>query len=332
MNVKPFDVEENAMPFIAQLQQVWKNWLSYVLSMVLTLVFYFVLFKLFLRHYHVSVASGYNSPAKLLTLSLKPLWTSVLAVWASAARFFMGAGGSFTLIHALHLALVGTSVILVIRQLWKQKMPLFNWFIVLVGCVTCLLVAVLMSIVMKEDSIDFLTSHGLFLLYPAILSLISRAPVRRKKGARMCALFACVCILISNTIFSNEIYTYQKLQYDKSLSHMTRILYDVNNTPGYVCEQTKVVIIGYSGLAPYIANDPKPDGVQWLRGFTTLSPSDRLSFASYIRNMGEMMHVDSSPEAIEAMLNNPAVQAMPYYPFNGYCQLVDDTLVVKLLY
>ncbi|MBR3872655.1 MAG: glucosyltransferase domain-containing protein [Clostridia bacterium] len=327
-----FSVMHKAMTQSRLITAEWKNWLGYILSMLLTLIFYFLLFKLFLHHYHVSIANSYNSPANLLTLSFKPLWNSALAVCANVACFFAGVDGSFTLIHALHLALGGAAVILMIRQLRKQKMPLFNWFVVLVGCVACLLVAVLMSIIMKDDSIDFLTSHGLFLLYPAALSLISRAQLRWHRGVRVCALFACICILISNTIFSNEIYTYQKLQYDKTLSHMTRVLYDVNNTPGYVCDQTKVVIIGHSGFAPYIANGPKPEGVQWLRGFTTLSPSDRISFGSYIQNMGEMMNVDSSAETMDVMMAHPAVQAMPHYPINGYCQLVDDTVVVKLLY
>jgi len=48
--------------------------------------------------------------------------------------------------------------------------------------------------------------------------------------------------------------------------------------------------------------------------------------------MGEMMNFDASAETMDAMMSHPAVHAMPHYPLNGYCQLVDDTVVVKLLY
>ena len=337
-----FDVMKHALTERHLWKRQWKNYLRYIACMALTAVLYFVVYRGMLSLHGIKVTSTlYNSPGNLKTLSLIELLPYVKHAYSSFAAFFFGfRQTSFTMFHLANWLLFGLAGLWALRCIWKNRLPVFNILILLVGAAVFPGATQVMSILTKSHTTYFLTAHALYLMYPGLIAILCglshedgeerQVQVYEKSFLMRCAAWiACVMLLFSSCLFSNELYTFKQIQYDKTLSHMTRVLDEINHTAGYEYGQTPVVMLGSLGDA--LSNLPEPEGYRWLSGMARASVTYPMVQANLVRMLsgglypaidGDSLYVQYAPRE--------DVAAMPCYPQPGYCQMIDDVLVVKI--
>ena len=137
--------------------------------------------------------------------------------------------------------------------------------------------------------------------------------------------------LLGTTIFANQVYLKKALEFDSTLSVMTRVLNRAEAVPGYKPGETPTAIIGtLDGSVFSITHD----------GFEALTVLDAAqnNFAptSDDGNLWYMWEVMGYPfnfvstYELEQLKLRDDVQAQPAFPAAGCCQLIDGVLVIKL--
>lgn len=137
--------------------------------------------------------------------------------------------------------------------------------------------------------------------------------------------------LLGTTIFANQVYLKKALEFDSTLSVMTRVLNRAEAVPGYKPGETPTAIIGtLDDSVSSITHD----------GFETLTVLDAAqnNFAptSDDGNLWYMWEVMGYPfnfvstYELEQLKLRDDVQAQPAFPAAGCCQLIDGVLVIKL--
>lgn len=319
-------------------RQLWKNhwrqWARYVLCMALTAALYFTAYRIMLSIRHVTVTSTlYNSPGNLKTLSITELLPYVKHAYSSFAAFFFGfRQKSLTLFHLANWLLFGLAGLRVVVCIFKRKLPVFNTLVLALGAAVFPGATQVMSILTKSHTTYFLTTHALYLMYPGLIALLCGLPCEEERQnflLRFGTGLACVMLLFSSCRFSNELYTFRQIQYDKTSSHLTRVLYEINHTPGYEHGQTPVVMLGSLGDA--LNNIEEPEGYRWLSGMEHASVTYPMVQRSMIRMLGEGMNVAIDGDALYTeYAAREDIQSMPCYPQMGYCQMIDGVLVVRM--
>lgn len=335
-----FDVMKHALTDRQLWHSQWRVWLRYMLSMMLVAALYFGLYRGLLSFHSIAVTSTlYNSPANLKTLSIADLLPYVKHAYSSFLAFFFGFRQvHFTLFHLGNWLLFGLGGLWTAVCVWKRKLPLFNICILLLGAMVFPGATQVMSILTKSHTTYFLTTHSLYLMYPGLLAILyglrsaEETDVtihRRSLPVRLAAGVACGLVLFYSCIFSNELYTFKQIQYDKTISHTTRMMDEINRLQGYEYEKTPVVILG--SFTPTLHNISEPEGFHWLSGMGNAATTYPMVMQNFVHMLGENMnfHIDGSA-LYEQSRAHEEVKDMPSYPKPGYCRMIDGVAVVKL--
>lgn len=327
-------------------KQLWKaesrRWLWFVITVALSGALYLGYMKLTLTLCGLDWGSSYNSPGALAAISLSELMTAVKSACAGFAAFFFGLWQpEMTMFTLANIALFALAAGMAVMYVWQQRLPLLNVLVLAVGTLGFPVLAQVMGILLLSQSIVFMTSHALFLMYPGLLAMVSSLSIgkgeeqralplyERSSRLRVFTLVLCGCLLFASVRFSNEIYTFLQVQYDKTLTHVTRIMDEIDETPGYEYNETEIICIGTLNYA--LDNLRQPEAYRWLRGTGgTAATTYPLTFRSFVHMMGEKMNLSLDQEYADKLKKTPEVESMPYYPRKGYCQMVGDQLVVKL--
>lgn len=143
------------------------------------------------------------------------------------------------------------------------------------------------------------------------------------------AIIALVLVLLlGNVQTANAMYLKKDLEQDAYLSVMTRVVYRMEETEGYVPGETPVVMVGLpqqiNEVIPGFEAYRKPNGM-WM--------SDVLNFGDAGHWSAYFKYILQNPAKIvagEQLYTDPRVEAMPCYPSPGCTELIDGTLAVKL--
>ncbi len=137
--------------------------------------------------------------------------------------------------------------------------------------------------------------------------------------------------LLGTTIFANQVYLKKALEYDSTLSVMTRVLTRAEAVSGYKPGETPTAIIGTLDCSKLSVTH---DGFEALTVLdaakNNFAPTDDAGNLWYMWDaMGYPFNFVSTYE-LEQYKAREDVQAMPAFPAAGCCQLIDGVLVVKL--
>ena len=159
-------------------------------------------------------------------------------------------------------------------------------------------------------------------------------PIKCTKWIRNITSVLVIWVLMQNVILSNMAYTKHSLEVQGTLSTMTRVVSDLENREDYVYAETPLAFIGIYESAEY---PYEPLHVQEITGmevdsalYTDSNDPYYNTYATYFRYVMQYQIKNCEPEAWNALVDDPRVQAMPAYPQRGYIQMVDDILVVKM--
>lgn len=319
-----------------------RSWLRYAAAVAMTAAVYFAAYKLFLYRYGTKMApaSSYNSPARLAFLEAESLKQQIRAAYASFAEYFFGAGcGELTLMQKGDIALFALGGALFAAYAVKERLPVSSVLLTAAGVLLFPGAALAVSILAQHGRIYFLTAHALFLMYPALLAMLERLrfsakdgqsvrPFARSRALRACVFVLCGCILFGNIRFSNEMYTFRAVQYDKTISYVTRLLERIDSVPAYERGKTEVVFTGYSSAG--LSNLKEPEGWEWMEGMNNSSITYLQVLRSFIYMMGERMNIPLDYSGLPDYASMEEVKAMPSFPAQGCCRMIDGRLLVKL--
>lgn len=151
------------------------------------------------------------------------------------------------------------------------------------------------------------------------------ARLHRSAGAAFAVLF------LGSVVFSNQVYLKKNLEFESTLSVMTRAIARIEETPGYEPGYTPVAVIG-TPEDSVLSSERK--------GFEHLNALDAASGNYAITNdtdmiwytwevMGYPLNFVSAYE-LEQLKQEAEVQAMPAFPQEGCCTFIGDTLVIRL--
>lgn len=317
-----------------------RRWLCEAAAVAVTVVFYLAAYRLFLHRYgtQMAAASAYNSPARLATLDVKALLPKMHEAYASFAEYFFGAGcARRTLMQKGDIALFALGGAVFAVHAVKERLPVRNLLLIAAGLLLFPGAAQVASILTQHGKIHFLTAHALFLMYPALLALLERIGPAAGDGRslfarsgmlRACVMALCALILFGNIRYSNEMYTFRSVQYDKTVSYVTRLVERITTVPGYERGKTEVVFTGYSSAG--LVNLEEPDGWEWMEGMNNSAITYVQVLSSFIRMMGEPMNIPLYDSSLPDYAAMDEVKAMPAFPAPDCCRMVDGRLLVKL--
>ena len=137
-------------------------------------------------------------------------------------------------------------------------------------------------------------------------------------------------LILFNVVFANQIYLRKALEYDATVSYLTKVTYSMEQTDGYVPGETPVLFLGElrdSVLFHDRRGFEELNGIGLHQQFSTTYSSTFFHFFNAVLSYRINWMDTANAESYAGL---PEVQAMPAYPARGSCQLVNGVLIVKL--
>ena len=146
----------------------------------------------------------------------------------------------------------------------------------------------------------------------------------KRKGIRVLAILFAAVLLWSNVVYANQAYFKKSLQDKSAASLLTRMVAQIEQTPGYRFGETPVAFAGSFTLSDYVRDIPYFEEVVPMgMGITALTYKGTPE--SYI---GNILNVNMEFTNIDESIQE--VRDMPCYPEDGSVAFIGDVLGVKL--
>lgn len=187
---------------------------------------------------------------------------------------------------------------------------------------------------LASGNVYILMQHALFLVYLVPMVLFGGSvlfPAERRTGGALVGLL-CGFLILRSIICANGAYVYTKLVYDNTARQMTQIMADVGKLDGYEPGTTPVAFVGTFTDSNLTYHDPafsryEEGSLHQVNVAVTYDGTIKWWFQHV---MGSSAAVLADQATLDAVGKKAAVQAMPNYPAQGYCAMVDGTAVIKL--
>lgn len=311
------------------LKQWWVKLMKAGFFLMVSVGTYFLLVRVVYKLTSIYPTASYNSIHKPGLAFVWQLLSLVGAAYTKVWDCYLSPLSAYP--HAmpaasvLVLVLICCSLVLLARQ--NKWSPL-----------SCTLIAGTLALLPLGMGVLYLLSGGIYhiLMQFSIAGFFILLLVLLKEQAPLApwlkwSSIACFAfIAFSNIVYANHLYLQRQLVYQNDLSIKTRILYDIEHTEGYEFNQTRVVFSG--NFLHHPMNTPRA-GFEHIKGYG-ITPNASMMWYSSIKSgfklaLGYPMKIANTQETIEVS-QKEAVIAMPFFPNQGYCQMIDGDLVIKL--
>lgn len=175
-----------------------------------------------------------------------------------------------------------------------------------------------------------LTQYAVWMLY--LLAIIfaewyneGNHPVQLKKMVFVLAVCSVFFTVTENIQTSNTVYVKKDLEYQATLSYMTRVADHMEEQEGYIPGETPVLIIGQNVIGISKPGFERYDVLTGVSGTGSVTYHD--TYKDYFK------YVLARPVSFcydEELKNSDEVSNMPVFPKSGSIQMIDEVLVVKL--
>ena len=316
-----------------EIREKFKRWFKYFLVIFVSLCMYFVLWHLFLKLYNIQPANSYNSSSNLKNLSVTKIPKTIIKNYILFFDFFYGKGcfvGQYVC-RTANIIFSLVACIKLVEIVIKKRINKHNLFLMLLLIVLIPLFCCAINVIIQKETLFFYCNYSICFQYIFLLSIINEGEVVFTpcvKSIKKIYLVLILIILFQNIILANEVYTSQKILYDRTVSIITRVLDTIENCPEYKIGHTKVVLVGDLYKNP---NIPKLDAnLDWYHGSKKVSVTYKQTFESMAFILGSNINRECDEKVINQISNREDVKEMEIYPGKGYCKLIDDVIVVKL--
>lgn len=313
----------------------------YAVSLLAAAALYYLLMKISLRVAGVEMADMYNSPSRLLNGSPAALLGSVPGAYFTFVSFFFAP----RLAHNTPAVLLCRGLILLaglalwIDLLRRRHVRGLSLAVVFL-CAALLPLGLNFVYVLSVGSTHELMCYSFFLVYPlALLPLEpwdgAGEPADVRRPWRLCRAALCLlcgCMVLHGVFFANESYLKKQVVYEASSQYAFSIVEAMDRTDGYEPGVTPVALIGQfedsylaSELDELFPRQASAIGIDVPSSLTYPS-----TFASYCRCiLGHPIELLRGEE-LSRFAAQDAVRALPVFPKEGFCQMIDGVMAVRL--
>ena len=138
-------------------------------------------------------------------------------------------------------------------------------------------------------------------------------------------VFSLFIIIYENIQIANTVYVKKNLEYQSTLSYMTRVLDAIEQQEEYVAGQTRVMFVGedLEGAERY--------GFEEYKILIGSGPNLSITYyGTYEKYFEYILGTSLSIYEDRDFLNDRRVEQMPVFPKKGSLKMIDEVLVVKL--
>lgn len=317
--------------------KVWIGGVKSVLSLLMGGGLYYVMFQIALKKTGNVASTGYNG----ITGVGKYEGFSILSLVKDTYMFVFD---SFLnpetynrkLVAGFNLILIVLIVFGVIWIAYKKKLTVWN----------CCILATLLILMPFGMNVVFFISKGMehslmihsfafVYVFAIVICEILIQELEKQESIVSVVVPWIVPVLVgvvifNNIIFSNQLYLEKELQYQATLSTMTRLIDRMEQTEGYNPSETPVVLIGNlndSSLAMERNGFVEICGIGAYSNFGTTYNSAYHWYFEYILGY-PIQYADSATTA--EYIQREDVQKLNAFPATDCCKMIEDVLVVKL--
>ncbi len=315
---------------------LWKILLTHIFSIIILIIIgggiYYVTWQYFLTKWEVVPANTYNGLSQMTLLSIDVLINHIISTYKGIYELFFSTFIFDTVIICIHFVIIMCVAFFVIFMLVKKNLKFYNSIIILLGGCIMPLCANVVGL-LSGLGIELRCSWALFLCYPIcfaiIESFINKMGIKERN--RIIYLFTVIgsIVIIGNIKYSNGVYVYSEVIYQKTTSIMTRVLDNMEKCEGYKAGETQVAVLGnLSHNEDYYAEIPK----QYTRmvGISKIGTTTAAKTYKFWELLGTKINGITDSSYLKEIQNLEIVKGMPCYPYNGYCKVIDDIMIVKL--
>ncbi len=274
----------------------------------------------------VTLSNSYNGLTLLFRSKggLKQHLALLLTTYYSWYGYFYKSYRALILVRGLHILLAVPCVVVAIRVIFSRTLPLINKLLIIA------LAALLpfgMNIACAADGgmVHDLMLYSVNLSYLLVILMMDwyvEADGGAKKLPHLCrtaAFLFLAAILAFDVQTANASYVKKDLERQATLSLMTTVNTDMNNTEGYVPGESEVLFVGLpdTGVNNFFPNVSRITGLGYETTCNYYSEYYQYILQRPLKRTGKAVDSDF-------------INAMPSFPEKGYIAWYDDVLVVKL--
>lgn len=199
-------------------------------------------------------------------------------------------------------------------------------------------------------NIIFIISHGMehelmiysfFLLYVFIIAIFNNLLGKREnsnkkemvktkiieKHLKYTIILSLGIVIFCNVIYANQVYLKKDLEYRATDFTMGRVIDRMEQTEGYIVGKTPVVIVGTLQTSAVSAQRQgfDYDSVGLGDNFSVTYPN---SYYRYFKSV--LAYPINFVAPSQWSLWKEKVKSMPSFPKENFCQIIEDTMVIKL--
>ena len=265
-------------------------------------------------------------------------------------NFFYNHTFSSVVITVVKFAFVIIALLSLIAVVIKRKIKIVNLVLMLIFIGILPVAMNVTNILTKGISHDLMTYTNVF-VYVFCFAIFAFCPkfdnyfnLKKVKISHIGIIVLTASIIFTNCIYANQVYLQKYLQSESTFSTMTRVIEEMEETPGYVVGQTPVVLIGSLNdvnLARPLEGFEEAKGLGASIAFSTTYYTTYERYFRYI--MGYPINlVDATPVGygfndsvarggiVERFSQYDEVKMMPAFPYEGSVMMLDGYLIVKL--
>lgn len=311
--------------------------LQYLFVLISALVIYYITYKIMLSITGITASESYNSVTKLKSFSTRSIPALLLNTYRNVANYFLRPETfGVTLVRITNITIFALTLLCILKLLKVRSINLINKII---------LIFVLILLPFGADIVFFLAtfehslmtfSFVLFYVFALKIAELYRDEFKKTSYNFKCnsikqfavGLFGAI-IIFNSVVFANQVYFKKELEYQATTAIMTRVLHHIEEMDSYTIGETPVAIIGELRQSPLAVKRPEfkhLSGVG-LEGNLSLTYNNT-NYWYLTQILGYPINPVPVSTLIELQKTNQ-VQQMPVYPNKGFCEFIDDILVIK---
>ncbi|MDE7247878.1 MAG: glucosyltransferase domain-containing protein [Lachnospiraceae bacterium] len=236
------------------------------------------------------------------------------------------------IVNILIFVVCACLVLRLVRQIYG-KFEKLEWLLLVLLVAALPFAAYMMRLL--NTSVHDLMCYSVWLLYLMPFLLLKWTSGERTSDRRF---YGGIVVLLSFIAFSyiqtnNAVYVKKEVESEATLSLMTEVMAQIDQTEGYVPGETEVTFVGdISKVLQALPGTDRVKGVSGCNKPTAITyPGTYQAYFDNVllRNVKVVMDETAEEEPQEEVQEDPQIMQMPAYPQPGYVQMIDQVVVVK---
>lgn len=322
----------------ASFQEVVKNAVFTVGTLLLSLIVYYVFLQISYAVTGIAAADSYNSLSGVGDYSSESILIVFVKTYLHVARtFIMPETFNMWLSAFVNILIILSVLVMLVQLSKKQLLETRNKVLLALIIVAMPFGANVVYFIAKFMHSLMTYSFVLFYVFALMLAeyfkedmILKNAEKKGNLTMRTGIVLLTAIILFNGVVFSNQVYFRKELEYQATTAAMNRVVSQMESVDSYVVGETPVALVGsleQSGIARRRTEFDHLTGVGLQSNLAVTYYSTYEWFLELI--WGYPINMLPEEKAVEVSKLDEVI-AMPAFPKNGFCKMVDGILVVKL--